>query len=227
LAPPRKLAILFDLDGTLVDTVPFILEAVRHAFEGAARRPTDADWIAGIGTPLRTQLAEFATGPEDVERLFERYRAFWLAHHDGKTRAFPGAVEVVRALAEAGHPIGVVTAKIETGALRTLGHTGLLPFVNRAAIVGADSCANAKPHPEPVLLALSRLDRRPDEALLLGDSPHDLAAARAAGAVAVGATWGAAPREVLAAIADHLLDDVRALPALVEDLDRARAVDSR
>jgi pyrophosphatase PpaX len=227
LAPSRKLAILFDLDGTLVDTVPFILEGVRHAFEGAPRCPTDAEWIAGIGTPLRTQLAEFATGPEDVERLFERYRAFWLAHHDGKTRAFPGAVEVVRALAEAGHPIGVVTAKIESGALRTLRHTGLLPFVIPAAIIGADSCANAKPHPEPVLLALARLDRRPEEALLLGDSPHDLAAARAAGAVAVGATWGAATRDALAAIADHLLDDLRALPALVEDLDRARATGSR
>jgi pyrophosphatase PpaX len=219
---PRRLAILFDLDGTLVDTVPFILAAVRHAFEGAARRPTDAEWIAGIGTPLRTQLAEFATSPEDVERLFERYRAYWIEHHDGRTRAFPGAVEVVRALFEAGHPIGVVTAKIETGAVRSLRHTGLLPFVSPTAIIGADSCPNAKPHPEPVLLALARLDRRPEEALLLGDSPHDLAAARAAGAVAVGATWGACAREVLAATAHHLLDDVRALPALVEELERAR-----
>jgi pyrophosphatase PpaX len=78
-----------------------------------------------------------------------------------------------------------------------------------------------------VLLALARLDRRPEEALLVGDSPHDLAAARAAGAVAVGATWGAAPREALAPIADHLLDDVRALPALVEELDRARAAGPR
>ncbi len=223
MARPRRLAILFDLDGTLVDTVPFILEAVHHAFEGAPRHPTDAEWISGIGTPLRTQLAEFAAGPEDVERLFERYRAFWLTHHDGRTRAFPGALEVVRALAEAGHPIGVVTAKIETGAIRTLRHTGLLPFVNPTAIIGADSCANAKPHPEPVLLALARLDRPPEEALLVGDSPHDLAASRAAGVKAVGATWGASSREALAATAHHLLDDLRALPALVEELERARA----
>jgi pyrophosphatase PpaX len=176
---------LFDLDGTLVDTVPFILEAVRHAFEGYGRCPTDAEWIAGIGTPLRAQLAGLAR-PEDVEALFARYRAFWLANHDDRTRAFPGALEVVRSLAEAGHPVGIVTAKIEQGALRTLGHTGFLPWVT--AIVGADSCANAKPHPEPVLLALSRLGRPPGEALLLGDSPHDLAAVRATGAPAVGAT---------------------------------------
>ena len=220
MATTRPIAVLFDLDGTLVDTVPFILEAVRHAFEGAPRCPTEPEWIAGIGTPLRVQLAQFAARPEDVEPLFERYRAFWLAHHDDRTRAFPGAVEVVRTLARAGHPIGIVTAKIEQGAIRSLRHTGLLPYVSPAAIIGADSCPNAKPHPEPVLLALARLDRPPSEALLLGDSPHDLAAARAAGAFAVGATWGASPRETLAPHADRLLDDVMALPALVAEVER-------
>jgi pyrophosphatase PpaX len=213
----RPIAILFDLDGTLVDTVPFILEAVRHAFEGYGTCPTDAEWIAGIGTPLRVQLASFARRPEDVNSLFERYRSFWLARHDERTRAFPGAVETVEALAGAGHPIGVVTAKIEQGAFRTLRHTGLLPHVQ--AVVGADSCANAKPHPEPVLLALSRLGSSPREALLVGDSPHDIAAAKAAGARAVAALWGACARPALeAAGADHFLADVRDLPALVATL---------
>lgn len=219
----RPLAILFDLDGTLVDTVPFILEAVRHTFDGYGRCPTDAEWIAGIGTPLRTQLGELAHRPEDVDVLFQRYREYWLAHHDERTRAFPGALDVVRGLAAAGHPIGVVTAKIETGAHRTLRHTGLLPYVQ--AIIGADSCANAKPHPEPVLLALSRLGAEPSAALLLGDSPHDVAAARAAGAIAVGALWGACGREALAkAGAQHFLDDVSQLPELVRAL-AARAGD--
>jgi pyrophosphatase PpaX len=211
------IAVLFDLDGTLVDTVPFILRSVRHAFEGYGRCPTDAEWIAGIGTPLLTQLASFARSPEDVQPLFERYRSFWLEHHDRETRCFPGARAVVEALAREGHPIGVVTAKQERGAVRTLGHTGLLPLVN--AIVGADSCANAKPHPEPVLLALSRLGRPPSEAVLFGDSPHDLAAAKAAGVIAVAALWGACGREALAAAgADRFLSDVSEVPALVRTL---------
>jgi pyrophosphatase PpaX len=214
--------VLFDLDGTLVDTVPFILAAVRHAFEGAGHCPTDAEWIAGIGTPLRAQLASFARRPEEVEPLFERYRAFWLEHHDARTRCFDGAVDVVTALAGRGHPIGIVTAKVEHGARRTLAHTGLLPLVG--AIVGADSCANAKPHPEPVLLALERLAAAPREAILVGDSPHDLAAARSAGVRAVGALWGACTREVLAAAgADDLLAKVREVPPLVAALERARA----
>jgi pyrophosphatase PpaX len=211
------MAVLFDLDGTLVDTVPFILAAVRHAFEGYGTCPTDAEWIAGIGTPLRTQLASFARRPEDVQALFDRYRGYWIAHHDAETRAFPGAVEAVEALARAGHPIGIVTAKIEEGAYRTLRHTGLLERVQ--AVVGADSCANAKPHPEPVLLALSRLGYPPSEAVLVGDSPHDVAAAKAAGAIAVAALWGACGREALAAAgADHFLSSVADVPALVASL---------
>jgi len=211
------IAVLFDLDGTLVDTVPFILAAVRHAFEGYGRCPTDAEWIAGIGTPLRTQLASFARRPEDVQPLFDRYRAYWLDHHDRETRCFPGALEVVEALSRAGHPIGIVTAKIEQGAHRTLKHTALLPFVQ--AIVGADSCPNAKPHPEPVLLALARLGYPPSEAVLIGDSPHDIAAAKAAGAIGVAALWGACGREALAAAgADHFLADVSEVPGLVRSL---------
>jgi pyrophosphatase PpaX len=85
-------------------------------------------------------------------------------------------------------------------------------------IVGADTCANAKPHPEPVLLALARLDRPPNEALMLGDSPHDLAAARAAGSLTVAALWGACGRDVLAPHADHLLEHLRDLPELVRAL---------
>jgi pyrophosphatase PpaX len=217
LGSDRRNAILFDLDGTLVDTVPFILEAVRHAFEGYGRCPTDEEWIAGIGTPLRTQLASFARRPDDVDGLFQRYRGFWIERHDERTKAFPGAVEVVAALSARGHPIGIVTAKIEHGAYRTLRHTGLLPHVQ--AVIGADSCANAKPHPEPVLLAAARLGARPSDAILVGDSPHDIAAAKAAGARAVAALWGACTRPVLAAAgADHLLEHLQDLPALVESL---------
>ena len=85
--------------------------------------------------------------------------------------------------------------------------------------MGADSCAHSKPHPEPVLLALARLGRPSEEALLVGDSPHDLAAAKAAGATRVAALWGACGREVLAAAgADHVLDDVSGLSALVRSL---------
>ena len=213
--PARPLAVLLDLDGTLVDTIALILRSVRHTFEGRARAPTDAEWVAGIGKPLRVQLVAFADGATDVEALVDRYRAYQREHHDGMTRAYAGAVDVVRRLKGLGHPVGVVTGKLSEPAARALSLVGLEAFVD--TLVGADSCPQHKPDPEPLLLALARLRREPAEALFLGDSPVDLQAAQAAGVRGVGALWGACSREaLLAAGPRHLLDDIRELPALVE-----------
>jgi pyrophosphatase PpaX len=218
---PRPWAVLLDLDGTLVDTVPFILASVRHAFAGRARRPTDAEWIAGIGTPLRVQLQAFSEGADDLEALVARYRMHQREHHDRMTGAYPGAVDAVRRLHARGHPIGIVTGKLGEPAERSLRHVGLAPYVG--ALVAADHCPRHKPDPEPVLLALERLGRAPGEGLFVGDSTIDVAAGNAAGVVSVGATWGACSRATLAAAgAAHLLDDVAALPALVEAIASAR-----
>jgi pyrophosphatase PpaX len=218
----RPSAVLLDLDGTLVDTVEFILASVRHAFEGDPRCPTDAQWIAGIGKPLRVQLREIVGCDEaEVDRIVERYRAHQISHHDARTRCYPSAVETVAALRAQGRPIAIVTAKLTAGATRTLRHVGLAPLVD--AVVAADSCARAKPDPEPVHLALSLLGRTAAEALFVGDSPHDVAAGRAAGVVTVGALWGASSRAALeASRPDHLLACLEDLPALAARLDRDR-----
>jgi pyrophosphatase PpaX len=209
--------VLLDLDGTLLDTVPFILASVRHAFEGRARRPTDAEWIAGIGTPLRAQLVPFTAGPADLEIVAARYRLHQRENLQQMTKAFPGAMEVVRALHEGGHPIAVVTGKIEEPARRSLDLCGLSPYVN--VLVAADTCARPKPHPDPVLHALERLDRSAREAVFIGDSAIDVQTAHAAGVTSAGALWGACTREaLLAAAPHHLLDDVSGIAALVARL---------
>jgi len=215
-----RLATLFDLDGTLADTIGLILAGVRHAFaEHEGPRPTDADWVAGIGQPLRTQLAPFASGPEQVERLVWRYRAFQDAHHDALARPFEGAAEVLDGLRRRGHPVGVVTSKLGAIARRTLARTGLAPFVD--ALVTADSCPRHKPDPEPVLLALAELGASPSRAIFLGDSPHDVAAGNAAGVISAAALWGACSREQLEAAGPrHVLASLRELPELVERIDR-------
>ena len=220
--PARPIAVLFDLDGTLVDSVELILASARHAFEGyRGPRPTDADWIAGIGKPLRVQLEELAQRPEDVEPLFLRYRQFFRENHDAMLRPFPGAVEVVSSLRAEGHPVGIVTAKLLEPAWRSLRHAGLAPHVG--AVVGADSLLEHKPDPAPVLLALSQLSREPGEALFVGDSVHDLAAGNAAGVATAAALWGAGTREALSAAGPrHLLADIRELPPLVRAIQESR-----
>ena len=215
----RPIAVLLDLDGTLVDTVPLILDSVRYAFHGRARRPTVDEWIAGIGIPLHVQLLPFTDGPDDLEAVVARYRVHQREHHDRMTRAYAGAVEAVQALKRRGHPIAVVTGKPGEPAARTLKHVGLASIVD--AVVGSDSCSRHKPDPEPVLLALERIGRSPPDALFVGDSPVDVQAGNAAGVTSVAALWGACTREaLLAASPRHLLEHVAALPSLVERLAR-------
>lgn len=200
-----------------MDTVPLILDSVRHAFQGRDRCPTDAEWIAGIGTPLRVQLVPFTDSPEDLEAVLDRYRAYQRQHHDRMTRAYDGALEAVRAVKQRGHPVAVVTGKLCEPAARTLDFVGLAPYVD--TLIGSDSCPRHKPDPQPVLLALERLGRTPEEAFFLGDSPVDVQAGNAAGVTSVAALWGACTREaLLAASPVHLLERVAALPSLVEHL---------
>ena len=211
-------AILLDLDGTLVDTIDFILASVRHTFEGDPRCPTDAQWIEGIGKPLRVQLLEIVGDADEVERLVVRYRAHQREHHDARTRAYAHAVDTVALLRAEGRHVAIVTSKLAEPAARTLRHVGLAPLVD--VLVGADTCARAKPDPDPVLHALSALGTAASEALFVGDSPHDVAAGRAAGVVTVGALWGATSRDaLLLSRPDHLLERIDALPALVSRLD--------
>ncbi len=214
------MALLFDLDGTLVDTVELILSSMRAAFQGhPGRRPTDAEWIAGMGKPLRVQLGEFVA-PGELEAVVDRYRTHQQANHDRMTRAFEGSVETVSRLKARGHPVGIVTSKFKKPAERTLAHVGLLPFVD--VVVAADTVLRPKPDPEPVLRALEGLSRPPGEALFLGDSPHDVAAGNAAGAITVAALWGACSRACLEPAAPrHWLESIRDLPALVERLEVA------
>ena len=202
---------LFDLDGTLVDTIELLLGSMRHAFTTCALPlPSDAQWIAGIGTPLRTQLSEFCTSEEEIEALVLAYRAWQGEHHDRLTRTYTGIDDLLRRLHEAGHPVGLVTSKGDALAVKALEWVGLAPFVD--TVVGADSVTRHKPHPEPVHTALARLGRTPEDAFFVGDSPHDIRSGNAAGVRTVGVLWGPFSRETLeAAAAWRIVETVEAL----------------
>src|SRR5919112_789385 len=81
-------AVLFDLDGTLIDSIELLLSSTRHAFEGRARAPTTEEWVRGIGTPLVDQLRQFADTEEDIAHLLGRYRSYQHEHHDRLTRCY-------------------------------------------------------------------------------------------------------------------------------------------
>jgi pyrophosphatase PpaX len=209
-------ALLFDLDGTLVDSIELIIGAARHAFVGfEGRAPTDDEWRAGIGKPLQTVLREFAPDEAEVARLVARYREYQLEHHDRLVRPYEGIIETVKWLAERGHPMALVTSKADWMAEKALVLVGLERHIT--TIVGSESCVNHKPHPEPVERALALLGASAANALFVGDSPHDVESGRAAGVRTVGVTWGAFTREEMercgADVVIHRVEELRAVVA--------------
>lgn len=214
----RPRAILFDLDGTLLDTIELLLGSMRHAFaEHPGRRPTTDEWIAGIGTPLRTQLREFLDSDGEVEQVVARYRSYQQAHHDRLMRCYDDVTATLEKLHARSHPLGVVTSKMNDLMNRGLERVGIARLITVA--VGCDSCARHKPDPEPVLVALQQLGYQPHEAMFVGDSPHDMKAGRAAGVTTIAALWGPFTRDDLAPTEpDHWLCRITDLPALVQEL---------
>jgi len=218
-APPRPLpAILFDLDGTLIDTIELIVSSALHAFEGwPGTVPTEEDWIRGIGTPLVEQLRSYAPNEADVAVLLERYRAYQHIHHDRLTRCYDGVPDVITRLAQRGYPMAIVTSKASFIARRSLEWVGLASYFQ--AVVGYDETTRHKPEPDPVLFALEQLGATPERAVFVGDSPHDIHSGNAAGVLTVAATWGPFTRETLAVAGpNHFIECLADLPGV---LDRA------
>ncbi|MFI5279066.1 MAG: HAD-IA family hydrolase [Gemmatimonadales bacterium] len=207
-------AILFDFDGTLVDSIELILESYRHTMRihrGDAM--SDSLWLEGLGTPLRVQFRSFTDDPAEVEAMIETYREWNMANHDRMVRAYPGALETVQALKAEGARMGIVTSKNLRGLNRGLtlcGFDGLFDV-----LMTSDMMEASKPDPAPVHAALAQLGALPAEALMVGDSPHDIAAGRSAGTKTAACLWGPFNRSRLQQEhPDHWLDSFADLAAL-------------
>lgn len=213
----RPFAVLFDLDGTLIDSIGLLLTCVRHAFEGRTPAPTDDEWIATLGTPLRAQLSAYIDNDEEIEAVTDRYRTFQRAQHDSLTLSYPGVQETLRELERRGNPMGVVTSKSNEMMDRGLQWLGVLEMMGTR--IGVNSCELHKPDPFPVRLALQELEYEPHEALFVGDSPHDINAGNAAGVISVAALWGPFTREQLEPHNPaEFLESITDLPSLLDRL---------
>ena len=206
--PERPAAVLFDLDGTLIDSITLILGSMRHAFAKCERViPSDDEWLTGVGIPLRTMFQRYASVDVDVDRLIAAYREHQLANHDSLVRCYDEVPQTLAAIERAGHPLAVVTSKGDLLARRGLELVGIASHFE--TIVSCDSCTRHKPHPEPVLTALERLGYEPEEALFVGDSVHDIEAGNAAGVETVAALWGPFSKKQLAvARPDRYIDRI-------------------
>lgn len=218
-------ALLFDLDGTLVDSVPDIAAATNQLLDSEGHAPLEVDEVRrmiGHGIPKLVERALAARGrvldAEALAPLVARMNAFYGDNLTGRTTLLPGAVEALEEGARAGLGLAVVTNKPEGFSRTILTHFGLEDLV--PVVVGGDTCATRKPAPEMLLHAAAKLGATPATAVMVGDSGADVDSARAAGmkVIVVRGGYGGVSAEDLGAdvVIDTLADLFGALERLAQ-----------
>jgi pyrophosphatase PpaX len=183
----RFSVVLFDLDGTVIDSGAIILASMRHAAkEVLGLEPPDEELMAAVGGPgLEAQMR--ALSPDRVDELVTVYRAHNEPLHDTLV-CCAGMEDVLVRLKDEGRRLGIVTAKRRATVELAFDAVPLGHVFD--TVVGGDETTRHKPDPDPLLLALERLGAQPDDTAYVGDSPFDVRAAKAAGVHAVAVTWG-------------------------------------
>ena len=190
--------VLFDNDGTLVDTYDLMLASFVHATKKVLGRDIpEEELMAGVGMTLEAQMQMFSDDPMIQERLTAEYREHNHSVHDDVIKAFPGLLESLARLQNAGLKLGVVTSKRHALAWRGLEIVGAAPYLQ--CMVGAEDCEENKPESGPILKGLELLGLVPEECFYVGDSPFDIQAGNAAGCPTVAVTWGVFAEDVLRA----------------------------
>ncbi|MEH7383026.1 pyrophosphatase PpaX [Bacillus sp. JJ1533] len=179
--------LLFDLDGTLIDTNELILQSFLHTFETyfPERRYTREEILPFNGPTLHESFS--SVDPERAEEMIAEYRRFNHEKHDELVTEFPDVFDTIKTLKEKGYKIGVVTTKVRNTVNMGLKLTKLDQFFD--VVVTLDDVKNPKPDPEPVLLALKLLGSTPDEAIMVGDNYQDIVAGQNAGTKTAGVAW--------------------------------------
>jgi pyrophosphatase PpaX len=192
--------IVFDLDGTLIDSEGLILESFRHTMrQHLGEAPPDEVWRATIGRPLASQVRDFASCEAEAEAMIRTYTEHNLANHDRLIRSFDGIREALLALRGMGRTLAIATSKRRVATRMGLAACGL-PEDWFAAIVTADDVTRFKPDAQPVERALEGAgEPDPARAVYVGDSIHDMRSGRAAGVATAAVLWGPNDRKVLSA----------------------------
>ncbi len=204
--------VVFDLDGTVVDTVELIVESFRFATRTVLGEVLpDELIIAGVGRPLLAQMESLSV--EHARELYDVYREYNHRRHDELIRGYEGIEEVLDALKAAGRRTGIVTSKSRDTTAMAFRAVGLDDRFD--VVVTATDTTEHKPSPAPLLLCLRQLGATASGSIYVGDSPFDIQAGAAAGMATAAVAWGVFGRDaLLAADPDFWLDAPRDLLAL-------------
>ncbi|MFJ7831992.1 pyrophosphatase PpaX [Peribacillus sp. NPDC097264] len=206
--------LLFDLDGTLINTNELIIasftETLNHYYPGQFKRE---DIIPFIGPTLVDTFTSI--DPERADEMIARYREHNWKNHDMLVTQFDGVFETVQTLKQSGYKLAVVTTKKRDIVERGLRLSKLDQFFD--VVVTLDEVKHAKPDPEPLLKALKQLDSIPEEAVMIGDSHHDILGGKNTGTRTAGVAWSIKGREFLESFhPDFMLENMSDLLDIVE-----------
>jgi phosphoglycolate phosphatase len=183
--------VIFDLDGTLIDSLPDLTDATNHMRGAFGLAPLSIEGVrrlVGQGARSLVERALPGVNAVQLEEGLERFLSYNLAHIADKTRVYPGVVETLQAFQERGYTLSVLSNKNVALCREVLSRLGIEGFI--PSVFGADSFPFKKPSPEPVLALLAQFGVAARECVLVGDSINDVAAGLGAGVVTVGCSYG-------------------------------------
>lgn len=210
-------ALLFDFDGTLLDTNDLILETFMHVLEEKfPGQYTKNDCLQFIGPSLYQTFSQIT--PNEVDEMVAKYRAWNELHHDEFVKQYDGVVETLEELHKRGIRLAIVSTKISANIMRGLNVLGVTHLFEQ--IIGMDHVVHVKPHPEPVLKALDLLGVEKDEVIMIGDNSHDIEGGKNAGVKTAGVAWSIKGVEFLKSYhPDYILNHMSDLLTIVSDIN--------
>ncbi|GGI16215.1 pyrophosphatase PpaX [Gottfriedia solisilvae] len=186
--------LLFDLDGTLINTNELIIASFMHTLEKFYPGKYKREHVIPFMGPTLTE--SFSTVDENrVDELITEYRRFNVEMHDEFVEEYETVYETIETLHEQGYKIGIVTTKARNVVEMGLSYSRLKQFFD--VVITIDDVQNAKPHPEPIQLALKKLNATPEETIMVGDNYHDIEGGKNAGTKTAGVVWSLKGKEFL------------------------------
>ncbi|MGL4874491.1 MAG: pyrophosphatase PpaX [Clostridium sp.] len=213
-------AVLFDLDGTLVDTNELVYRGFNHVFNEKLKLNYDKKKIGeNYGRPLEVSFSKVTESNEDMLELIKAYRNFVLEIHDDLCTAFVGARELLEYLKEKNILVGIVTSKKGDVATRGLEVTGLLEYID---VLVSPECTNEhKPSGQPVEYALEKLGILKEEAMMVGDSPYDILSGKNASVKTCGVAYTEVDVESLKETnPDYYIESLKEIESIIENWER-------
>ncbi len=195
--------VLFDLDGTILDSKALIFSSFVHTFE--IHRPgyqlTDEELESFFGPTLQQSFSRYSNDQAEIDEMIKTYREYNVAHHDEIAKAIPGAKNLIKTLHKKGYKVGLVTSKKTDLAMRGLEIIGVFNYMD--IVIGCDEVKTPKPAPDGILMAIKELDSK--NTLYVGDTLGDIAAGKAAGVKTCGCLYVSDPDKIIDAKPDFVI----------------------